>query len=119
MPEIQKMFNISSHFILKDVDKIKIHHKRLENYKRVLLEERGKKNNLQLKEYIETELNTTILLVDLLANIITQRLLTGLSVSFIVTNWIKLTEYRFDKLINGETEFTKKELNDVLLFIKK
>lgn len=109
---------ISSHFNLNDVDKIKMHHKRLENYKRVLLLERGKKNNIQLKEYIETELNDTLLLLGLLSNIIVKRLRTGLSIADILNKWVNMTEYRFNNLVEGRSTFTKEELNNILLFIQ-
>lgn len=113
----QSPVKISSHFNLNDVDRIRVHHKRLENYKRVLLTERGKKNNIQLKEYIETELSDTMLLLGLLSNIIVQRLRTGTPVADILNKWVNMTEYRFNRLVEGEVTFTKEEINNILLFI--
>jgi hypothetical protein len=119
MPEVvERKVNFDKVYGLKNDDReeYKLHLKRLENYKRVLLEERVRNNNDPLKHHIEYELTSTILLVKLIYSIIDQNILTSLPIAYILDERVHIPYNRFKSVLNGNTNFTQAEVNNAILF---
>lgn len=119
MPEtVERKVNFDKVYGLKTDDKktYSLHLKRLENYKRILLEQREARSNEPLKHHIEYELTSTILLVKLIYSIIDQNITTSLPIAYILDERVHIPYHRFKSVLDGNTNFTQAEVNNAILF---
>ena len=97
------------------------HLERLYNYKRVLLNEKGRYNGYYVDpSFIDQELHTTNILIMLVTFIVDQKDAVALPITQLLPRTVNISYEKFQKVLVGKTNrFKPHEINYVLSFLKQ